>query len=109
MLYLLTGSQSRKYRDFTMNKHQKRCIMRAFCFAVGLSFVCGLCVGYFIWYAQLDFTLFAVSTGFGAVLIVALLEIGTSIANCLAHGRVNARRYINRTVRRARYDFVNHR
>lgn len=92
-----------------MNKHQKRCIMRAFCFALGLSFLSGMCVAYFIWFAKADFTLFAVALGFGVVTIFSVLAIGTAIANCLAHGRVNARRYINRTVRKARCDFVNHR
>lgn len=92
-----------------MNKHQKRCILRAFCFALGLSFLSGLCVGYFFWFAELDFTMVAVAIGFGVVGVVGLLEIGTSISNCLAHGRVNARRYINRTVRKARCDFVNYR
>ena len=107
MIYYFKGSHSRIYRDFTMNKHQKRCCVRAFCFAVGLAFTSGMCVGYFMWFAKPDFTLFAVALGFGVVAIVSIVAIGTSIANCISHGRLHARRYIHRTVRKARHDFVN--
>lgn len=89
-----------------MNRFQKHCVIRAVCFAATASFIVGLCMGYFINYAKLDFTLLAVCVGMVAVVTVCVIKMVCSISDYLDYGHVQARRHIHRTIRRARQDFV---
>ena len=89
-----------------MNKHQKRCVHRAVCLAAIAAFTLGLCTGYFVWYADLNFKFIAICVGLVAVLISCGNGITNQVLNFLDFGRCQAHRNRNRIVRQARREFA---